>query len=105
MSRRRSAQSTLEFAGLTVIVIAVLIAMGNYFKRGVQGRWKVAVDDLGDQYDPLYVNSDITDGTIVNSVTTLTAVPAAGGGYWTSREDRSKSIQIKYGSSTVGTPP
>ncbi len=48
----RRGQSTLEYVILILIVVAALLTMQVYMKRGVQGRWKSAVDDMGDQYDP-----------------------------------------------------
>lgn len=48
----RKGQSILEYSVLIIVVIAALIATGNYIKRSIQGRWKSAVDDFGDQYDP-----------------------------------------------------
>ena len=31
----------------------------HYFKRGLQGRWKGAMEELGDQYDPRTTNSSV----------------------------------------------
>ena len=47
---KRKGQSTLEYAVLIVIVIAALLAMNQYIKRGIQGRLKSATDDVGDQF-------------------------------------------------------
>ena len=47
---KRKGQSTLEYAVLITIIIAALIAMNQYIKRGLQGRLKSASDDIGDQY-------------------------------------------------------
>lgn len=48
--RQKRAQSTVEYAVLIVIVIAALLTIQNYIKRGVQGRLKSSADDIGDQY-------------------------------------------------------
>ena len=45
-------QSALEYTTLIVCLIAALLAMGTYIKRGVQGRLKESGDELGQQYDP-----------------------------------------------------
>ena len=45
----RRAQSVLEYAILMVIVIAALISIQTYIKRGLQGRLTSATDDIGDQ--------------------------------------------------------
>ncbi|MCP3685701.1 MAG: hypothetical protein GY861_23895 [bacterium] len=48
--RKSKGQSTVEYAVLIAIVIAALISIQMYIKRGVQGRLKSAADDIGDQY-------------------------------------------------------
>ena len=49
---KKKGQSTLEYAVLIVIIIAALLAMNQYIKRGLQGRLKIATDDIGDQFSP-----------------------------------------------------
>lgn len=49
---KKKGQSTLEYAVLIVIIIAALLAMNQYIKRGLQGRLKSATDDIGDQFSP-----------------------------------------------------
>ena len=99
-------QSTIEYAVLIMLIIAALITVGTYFRRGVQGRWKQAVDDLGQQYDPRYMNSEITHtvvGNIETSVYTVDGENEAGNkeGYWTLREDTSTITDTTTGSSRV----
>lgn len=48
--RNRKGQSTLEYAILIIIIIAALLSLQTYIKRGVQGRLKSATDDIGDGY-------------------------------------------------------
>ena len=48
--RRKKGQSTLEYAILIIIIIGALLSIQVYIKRGIQGRWKAAVDDLGEQF-------------------------------------------------------
>ncbi len=60
-NRRKKGQSTLEYAILIVIIIAALLSIQVYIKRGVQGRFKSAADDIGDQFSP---------GNTVETVTT-----------------------------------
>ena len=43
-------QSVLEYAILMVIIIAALLTLQTYVKRGIQGRLKSATDDIGGQY-------------------------------------------------------
>ena len=47
----RKAQSTLEDALSTAVVIGALIAVQVYVKRGMEGRLRSSADDIGTQYD------------------------------------------------------
>ena len=58
----RKAQTILEYTVILIIILGVMIAMKNYVKRGIQGLWKSAADDVGDQYDPQHINSIIEGG-------------------------------------------
>lgn len=88
--RTKRAQSILELSVLFIIVIAALITMQIYIKRGVQGRWKEAADNLGDQFDP-----ERTSGRMIytrNSVSSSRTWKEEGEfdgetGYFTMRED------------------
>jgi Flp pilus assembly pilin Flp len=46
----RRGQSLLEYALMIVVLLAVIIAMNVYFKRGLQGRWKQTTDQIGEQF-------------------------------------------------------
>ncbi len=50
MLKTKSGQSVLEYAILMVIIIAALLTLQTYIKRGIQGRLQSATDDIGDQY-------------------------------------------------------
>ena len=63
-------QSTLEYAVLIIIVIAALLSIQVYIKRGVQGRLKSSADDIGDQYS--VGNTNVIKKTISISNTTET---------------------------------
>lgn len=65
-------QSTLEYGLVIAVVVAALIAMQAYFKRGLQGKLKQASDDIGEQYSPDATNSTITVSSLVNSTETVT---------------------------------
>lgn len=49
-TRKRKGQSVLEYIILVVIIIAALLTLQIYMKRGLQGRLASATDDIGDQY-------------------------------------------------------
>ncbi len=74
-------QSTLEYALLIGVIVAALIAMQVYMKRGVQGKIRDATDQIGDQYSPGYTTSTVvtntqstTHETLANKVTTSDVV-------------------------------
>ena len=69
-NRRKQGQSTLEYAILIVIIIAALLSVQVYIKRGIQGRFKSATDDIGDQFSPS--NTEETVVTTLKSVTSET---------------------------------
>jgi hypothetical protein len=96
-------QSPLEYIILITIILGAFLAVGTYFKRGVQGRWKMSVDDLGDQYDPRVADTNVR--YVLNS-TTLTRIESlydnTSGGWWTYREDHSNSTESKSGYEGVG---
>jgi len=48
----RKGQSTLEYAIVVAIIVAGLLAMQFYIKRGWEGKLKAASDNMGEQFDP-----------------------------------------------------
>ena len=102
---RRQGQSSVEYVTLVILVMVALVAGSVYFKRGVQGRWKAAVDQMGDQYDPAYMNTQVTRLLVANSTTRLWTIPAGGNSYWTMRQDASNAIDSQTGYIRVGTAP
>jgi Flp pilus assembly pilin Flp len=65
--KSKTAQTTAEYAILIGLVIAALVAMQVYVKRGLQGRMRSATDYLAaqtlgigntSQYEPYYLSSD-----------------------------------------------
>ncbi|MDD2679218.1 MAG: hypothetical protein PHO03_00230 [Candidatus Omnitrophica bacterium] len=69
----RRAQSSLEFAIVIFAIIAALLAMQVYIRRGLQGKMRSSADELSlQQYDPGKMSSDIT--TTQQSDITTTSV-------------------------------
>lgn len=106
---KRKGQTILEYTVVVIIILGVMIAMKDYVKRGIQGRWKSATDDFGDQYDPQYINSLVNYSTVVNSesiVSVINGTAEDGGvptpGQWTNRYDTSNTVETKTGYSQVG---
>ncbi len=107
--RNRKGQTILEYTVIIIIVLGVMIAMKDYVKRGIQGRWKTTTQDFGEQYDPQHVNSSILYGVQTNSQSLVTVVngQASGGsgtlaGQWTNRLDISDSLETKTGNTQIG---
>ena len=100
--QNRRGQSTLEYAVLVVIIIGVFLATQQYIKRGFQGRWKQALDDLGEQYDPRLVDSVIIHTVVSNSQTQITTTNIVGGTA-TYRTDNSTTKESKTGYMAVGS--
>ena len=95
--RDHRAQSMLEFTVLTIIIIAVFLSMSSYVKRGMQGRWKSAVDDFADQYDPQQTNSTAIYTADTESNTAITTQNNT-----TFRDDSSHSLERRSSYTQVG---
>ena len=54
----RKGQSTLEYAIVVAVIVAGLLAMQFYIKRGWEGKLKNAADSMGDQFDPNAYNAN-----------------------------------------------
>ena len=68
------AQSTFEYTALSVIVLAALISMQIYVKRGFSGRLKEASDTVGEQYEPRATTGRSTMGSTSQSRTIAVTV-------------------------------
>jgi len=75
ISMQKKGQSTVEYALIIAVIVAALIAMQTYFKRGVQGRLKQASDDIGEQFSAGASTYDYT--TTTNIVSNEVTVPGA----------------------------
>jgi len=79
---RLNAQAMLEYSVFVVCVIAALIAMQVYIKRGIEGRIKQSSDDIGEQYASKNTTSDITTVTTSHQSETsevwTVAIPGVG---------------------------
>ena len=101
--KNNRAQSVLEYAILLVVVMGALLTISNYIKRGVQGRWRQSVDDVGAQYDPRAGNSLVRHTLISETNTEIRAEEdATRGGTVTKRTDTSKSTDKKEGFMSTG---
>ncbi|MCX5698283.1 MAG: hypothetical protein NTX01_01090 [Candidatus Omnitrophica bacterium] len=96
---RTKAQSTLEYVILIGFVIAALIAMGVYMKRGTEGKLRESADQIGEQYDARNTSSNYSTVTHLNQTENTTA----GGGSVISIDSAADNTRTKTGSETVHT--
>lgn len=99
----RKAQSAVEFSILIIVIFGALLAIGTYVKRGIQGRWKAAVDDVGEQYDPAYMNTRVMHVMTSSTQTSITTTSAGPRRVWTMREDVSDGSESRFGHVQVST--
>jgi len=85
---RAKAQSLVEYAVVIACIIAALLAMQHYLKRGLQGRLKVASDSISEEH---YASDNIESET----ETKLT----------TKTEITQKEVAVKDGSGKEMTMP
>ena len=100
---RLQGQSTVEYAVVIAVIVAALVAMNIYMKRGVQGKLRSATDQVGEQYRP-----GLTTGqyTIHSESTRLDELKlkADGTSDGTSTSTlQADEIQTRFGSETVDT--
>lgn len=72
-------QNTLEYALLIGVVVAALIGMQVYMKKGIQGKLKEGTDEIGKQFDPTTFNTAWKTTGVGNTSNTETRVAAATG--------------------------
>lgn len=101
LRKNKKGQTTLEYIVLIIIVLGALLAIQYYFKRGLQGRWKAAMDEMGDQYDPRTADSAVRHTLTQNTTTAIMTMNDAGG-FWTLRTDEAVMTERKQGTVEVG---
>lgn len=92
--REKRGQSTLEYAVLVIIIIAALLSIQVYIKRGVQGRLKSSADDIGDQYSVGNTNSIKRVRTVSNTIDEM-GVSGQGVSKTTLREAEKTNTEIR----------
>ena len=90
MLKIKRGQSVLEYAILIVIIIAALLTLQTYIKRGISGRLKSATDDIGDQYtvagpanycNRVYTTSNTTETSLGGTSNTTLRAPTNTNSY------------------------
>ena len=92
---RTRGQSTLEYVILIGFVVAALIFMGVYMRRGVQGKLRESTDQIGEQYTYNNTTSNYTTTTNMHQTETMTA-----GGITTTNIDINE--QNRSGGESIG---
>jgi len=95
--QKNRGQTTAEYAVLLGLVIAAVMAMQIYVKRGLQGKVKLETDKLGTQYEPDYLSSTFTS----NRDTTEAENIQAGGGV---QRTLSRDEATRTGTQTYSAP-
>jgi uncharacterized protein (UPF0333 family) len=94
--RNLRGQSTLEYVILAGFVVAALIAMGVYMKRGFQGKLRESTDQIGQQYSAEHTISSYTTNTNVAQTEDLKATGET-------TTTITQNTQTKTGNETVDT--
>lgn len=103
-SSQNKGQSILEYTVVIACLIAALVAMSVYIKRGVEGRLRVTSDSIGEQYSPRNTESDIATSQEGDSTSLVYRAQGLADRIWfTIREDRiDKEETTRDGYETVG---
>jgi Flp pilus assembly pilin Flp len=75
----KKGQNTLEYAIIIAVIVAALIAMQSYIKRGIQGKLKASTDDVGEQF-----SAQNTSGTYQTQLNANSSENISGGAQSTS---------------------
>ena len=93
-------QSTLEYGIIIAVIVAALITIQVYLKRGIQGRMKSAADDIGEQF------STIGSVNITTTTNATTSENITGGNFTTGAKPKTITdtlqLQNRTGNVTVG---
>lgn len=65
-------QSTLEYGVVIAVIVAALIAMQTYIRRGMHGKLRESTDDIGKQFSPEHTTSNYTTTSGSTSQETVT---------------------------------
>ncbi len=57
----RQGQSTVEYAVLIAVIIAALLAVQIYVKRGAMGRLRTSTDSIGEQFNPHITEANMSE--------------------------------------------
>jgi len=78
MLRKKKGQSTLEYGLIIAVVVAALLAINYYMKKGMQGKLKESTDSIGRQFAPETFSTAWQSVSSGNTVTTENRAVADG---------------------------
>lgn len=90
----RKGQSTLEYAIVVAVIVAGLLAMQFYIKRGWEGKLRNAADNMGEQFDPGAYTADF----VITSTQAQQADQVAG---QTTTRHTANAVNNKVGNDNV----
>lgn len=92
MRNNQRAQSILEYTVVIVCLIAALVAMQIYIKRGISGKLRQSADEIGAQYSPKHTSSNVTTALTSDAASVLYRIPMklkdGSEGWFSVRKDR-----------------
>lgn len=106
MFRIRKAQSTLEYAIIISVVIAGLLVINTYMKKGFMGRMRESTDQIGKQFDPSLGFTNAWKATSSGNTVTVESRNVGDGSTTsaiTSSETITKEEHDKFGSAGGAT--
>lgn len=101
LKSKKIGQSVLEYSLVIFCIMAALLAMKTYVTRGVQGRLRGAVDNLGEQYAPLQTTSDISVIIDTDIDTVTNTIEENGEKYTETKTTYNHDTQIYTGIETM----
>ncbi len=90
----RSGQNLLEYGVFLALIIASLMIMQIYIKRGYQGRLKQEADQVGQQYAPKHTHS-------LTNVTTRSSTVSYVGGETDDGKEIPPGVSVSFTNSTT----
>lgn len=100
--RNKRAQTSLEYAVIIACIVAALLAMQVYVKRGIAGRLRSAADEIGQQYDPTNTVSDMTLELNSDVTTEVETIEEDGELQTSTTVTTNSEVEERYGTETVG---
>jgi hypothetical protein len=93
----------MEYAVLIIIIAAALWASQLYLKRALQGHYRQAATNLGQQCEDCQTFTNIFINHEQNATFTTSVVPGGESG-WIRQDAQISATQVKYGNEYISGP-